>query len=367
MKKKILFFSIFLFLATLNGCQSNAIKNNTAGLQNQVIQLYNENNSLTPSSVEEAVEKVYDSVVVINAYLSSGYSSGAGVLFAESEEYSYILTCHHVIEDALSYEIILSDQTSYSASLIGGDPTTDIAVLAIAATDLCIASFTTDSSNLKVGSTAIAIGNPLGTLGNTVTSGIISATNRYITTEDGTKHELIQTDAAINSGNSGGGLFNTAGELIGIVSSKYSATGIEGLAFAVPSNIAREIAVELMEKGYIEGRYKLGITIYDGQYIANFNTRYAVTYISEVSSDGCAYNLLKANDILVSIQICYEDSSKENKLLTTISSASEVYNFLNEANLQIDDTIIFEVKRNGYTSSSTKIEVVLTQYQYQLS
>lgn len=366
MKKKKVLFSIFLFSSLLiSSCSATNQKESINIIQNQVIQIYNEKQDIATTTIEEAVERIYDSVVVINAYLSNGYSSGAGVLIAESEDYSYILTCHHVIESALSYEIILANQSSYSATLVGGDPTTDIAVLAIPVTNLCIANFIEDSSTLKVGSTTIAIGNPLGTLGNTVTSGIVSSVNRFITAEDGTKHELIQTDAAINSGNSGGGLFNLAGELIGIVSSKYAATGIEGLAFAIPSNIARSIAVELMEKGYIEGRYNLGITIEDGTYIAGFNSRYSVTYIREVSTDGCCYNQLKANDILVSIQICYADE-KESISLPSIENAAAVYDFFNDADLKIHDKIIFEVKRNGINGSSTKVEVELIQYQYKI-
>ena len=183
---------------------------------------------------------------------------------------------------------------------------------------------------------------------------------------DGTKHELIQTDAAINSGNSGGGLFNIAGELIGIVSAKYSASGVEGLGFAVPANTASYVMKELCTNGYVSGRYNLGITITDGQYISGgfFGQTYNVTYINSIDEDGCAYGLLKKEDILVSIQTSYSDVSKSNLSLETISSAEDVYDFIDEANLTVNDKLIFNVKRNGYSGTTTKVEVLLTQYIY---
>lgn len=336
---------------------------------NQIIEVHYENNSIIPTNIEEAVERVYDSVVVINAYKSNGYSAGSGVLFATGEGVTYVITCHHVIDGASTFEVTLSNQEVYPAALIGGDATTDIAVLAIEKTGLDVVSFTQDSSTIKVGSTAIVIGNPLGILANSVTSGIISAKSREIKTSDGTMHTLIQTDAAINSGNSGGGLFNVAGELVGIVSSKYSASGVEGLGFAVPANIARAISTELCEHGYIEGRYDLGITITDGTYSVGgfFGSRYNVTYISAVEADGSCYNLLKKDDILTGIRVNYKDSEKQSKELTNINSASAANDFLSEANLSIGDKIVFIIKRNGYNSQETEVEVEIAQYIYRVN
>lgn len=320
--------------------------------------------STTPTTIEQAVSKVYDSVVTINAYLAQGYSSGAGVLFGYSETGSYLLTCHHVIESATSFEVTLSSGKIYSATLIGGDPVTDLAILKINETNLTYATFIANSDDIALGSTTIAIGNPLGILANNVTSGIVSAKSRNIEMEDGTVQNLIQTDAAINSGNSGGGLFDLQGNLIGIVSAKYSATGVEGLGFAIPSNTASYIANELVSHGYVTGRYVLGITISDGVYSAGFYSRYDVTYISEVSSSGCCYNYLNKNDILVSLEIDYQDG-KDSIKLESISSASEANKFLKEASLSIGDTIIFGIKRNGYNSSKQNIKVQVTQYIYQ--
>lgn len=365
MKTKVKFLFI-LSIISLSGCYVYSNKESKPIINNQVIEIYKQDNEIQPTSIVQAVEKVYDSVVVLRSYMTNGYSSGSGVIVGESDRFSYIITCHHVIEGATSYEVTLSNDETYEATLIGGDPTTDIAVIAIEKTNLTVASFINDSSTISLGSTTIAIGNPLGTLGNSVTSGIVSSLNRKITMADGTKHELIQTDAAINSGNSGGGLFNIAGELIGIVSAKYSASGVEGLGFAVPANTASYVMKELCTNGYVSGRYNLGITITDGQYISGgfFGQTYNVTYINSIDEDGCAYGLLKKEDILVSIQTSYSDVSKSNLSLETISCAEDVYDFIDEANLTVNDKLIFNVKRNGYSGTTTKVEVLLTQYIY---
>lgn len=381
MKKAKVICALMFSIVTLSGCDqsrfnfTNSVENSKTqerdsiyqiATSNQVIEMHYENNSQVPTTIEQAVEKVFDSVVVINAYKSNGYSSGSGVLFAESEDVTYVITCHHVIEGAKTFEVTLSNQEVCTAALIGGDATTDIAVLAINKKDLDIVSFTEDSSTIKVGSQAIVIGNPLGILANSVTSGIISSVGREIQTSDGTVHTLIQTDAAINSGNSGGGLFNVAGELVGIVSSKYSASGVEGLGFAVPANIARSISHELCEHGYIEGRYDLGLTITDGQYLSGgfFGTRYNVTYISAVDEDGSCYNLLQADDILTGIKVVYKDEAKEAKTLSSVSNADSANTFLKQADLAIGDKVIFSVKRNGYNSAVTDVEVEIKQYIY---
>ena len=141
------------------------------------------------------------------------------------------------------------------------DAKTDLAVLKIEATGLTPAVFG-DSDQLVVGETAVAIGNPLGELGGTVTSGIISALSRDVII-DGQTMTLLQTNAAINPGNSGGGLFNSAGELIGIVNAKSSGTGIEGLGFAIPGNTVKSVVEELMINGYVTGRLDTGIEVVD--------------------------------------------------------------------------------------------------------
>ncbi len=374
-KKKIIFNMLIIFslMFILIGCtiytpndtnnKPQVVVNNTA----QLVKIKESELSYIPSSVEEAVKMVYDSVVVINANSINSSSSGSGVMIGESEEYTYIITCHHVIEDQSSFEVILNDGTSYEAILIGGDKESDIAIIAIEQTNLTIASFIEDSHNVGLAATVIAIGNPLGTLGGSVTVGVVSNTNRLIEMSDGTKKDLIQTDAAINSGNSGGGLFNTRGELIGIVNAKYSATGVEGLGFAIPANTAKSIAIGLIEKGYVEGRYNLGVTFSDGYYRTNgfFGTTYKVVYVSSIDSNGSCSGLLKYEDILVGVEIMYQDSSKENVFLDKFSEAQEVTNFFNRNELSIGDKIIYKVKRGSIDSTTLEIEVEVLQYIYQ--
>ena len=151
--------------------------------------------------------------------------------------------------------------TKYAAKVIGSDPDSDLAVIKVEAEGLTHAVFG-DSSKLVVGEEVVSIGNPLGNLGGTVTNGIISALAREVTIS-GTQMTLLQTNAAVNPGNSGGGLFNMSGELVGVVNAKSSGSGIEGLGFAIPGNVAANVAEQLIEYGYVRGRVSIGITYMD--------------------------------------------------------------------------------------------------------
>lgn len=233
--------------------------------------------SLTPDSagtkdkgtIAEVVANVADSVVEITteyATVNSFYytqGAGSGVIVNEN---GYIITNNHVINDddyGIAAKIIVrtTDGTEYTASVIGSDSDSDIAVLKIDATGLKAAVIGT-SSSLAVGEEIVIIGNPLGTLGGTVTNGIISALDREITVGIETMN-LLQTNAAVNPGNSGGGMFNLAGELVGIVNAKYSESGIEGLGFAIPIDDAAYVANEILEYGYVRGRVSLHISTID--------------------------------------------------------------------------------------------------------
>ncbi|MBQ8397056.1 MAG: trypsin-like peptidase domain-containing protein [Clostridia bacterium] len=220
-------------------------------------------------SFTEVVAAVKDSVVEITTetvvrgsrfsqYVTSG--AGSGVIIAKE---GYVITNHHVISDADNIIVRTTDGTEYTATLVGSDAASDVAVLKIdpAGAALTVATLG-DSSKLLVGEDAIAIGNPLGSLGGTVTNGIISALDREITI-DGESMRLLQTNAAVNPGNSGGGLFNLAGELIGIVNAKSSGEDVEGLGFAIPINTAEEIAAQLIEYGYVRGRVDIGLSLID--------------------------------------------------------------------------------------------------------
>ena len=192
----------------------------------------------------------------IQQYVTSG--AGSGVI---SSADGVIVTNQHVIDGAQRIIVQTADGKTFTATVIGSDTKMDLAVLHIEATGLTPARFG-DSAKLAVGDPVIAIGNPLGELGGTVTNGIISALDRPITLDNETKN-LLQTNAAVNPGNSGGGLFDRNGNLVGIVEAKTSAVGIEGIAFAIPINNAKPIIEELNQYGYVRGRINIGLQMVD--------------------------------------------------------------------------------------------------------
>jgi serine protease Do len=180
--------------------------------------------------------------------------SGSGIVLTSD---GYIVTCKHVVDGAETIKVILNDDTEYSATLVGTDARSDLAVLKIEAVGLSPATLG-DSDMLTVGEDVIAIGNPLGELRGTATSGIVSALSRDVTVGS-VSMSLIQTDAAISPGNSGGGLFNSSGSLIGIVNAKASSSNAEGLGFAIPVSSVRTIISNLIDHGYVLGRAYLGV------------------------------------------------------------------------------------------------------------
>ncbi len=227
-------------------------------------------------AISDVVRLVQDTVVEI--YTANG-SAGSGVIISDN---GYVLTCNHVVEGASSVVVMLKNEKQYNAQLVGADSKTDLAVLKInpGTDEPLIAAEHGVSANLVVGETVVAIGNPLGTLGGTVTHGIISATARQVSfsNNDGTTTvmTLLQTDAAINSGNSGGGLFNMKGQLIGIVNAKYASTGVEGLGFAIPIDSAYTVECDLIEFGYVRGIIDHGLSMID---ITPYNlARYSYNY-----------------------------------------------------------------------------------------
>ena len=220
-------------------------------------------------TVSQVSAKVLDTVVVIEASVTSSSifgesgkstSTGSGVIISAD---GYILTCNHVVKNAVAVKVTLNSGDQYAASMVGSDASSDLAVLKIAPNAELPYAKQGCSSDLVLGEQVIAIGNPLGTLYRTVTSGVISGLERNILTSDGTTMTLLQTDAAVNSGNSGGGLFNLDGDLIGIVNAKYAEEGVEGLAFAIPIDWAYEVQLDLIEYGYVRGIIDHGISAVD--------------------------------------------------------------------------------------------------------
>lgn len=215
-------------------------------------------------TVVEIARKVGPTVVGINTKVqrqtifgtpTTSAGSGSGIILSAD---GYIVTNNHVIEGASEITVLLSDGTELPAKLVGGDARTDLAVIKMEGNNFPYATLG-NSSELQVGELAVAIGNPLGNeLAGSVTGGYISALNRSITVDD-QKFNLIQTDAAINPGNSGGALVNNYGEVIGINSVKMSASGVEGIGFAIPIDEAKPIIENLKNDGYVKGRPVIGI------------------------------------------------------------------------------------------------------------
>lgn len=223
-------------------------------------------------TIPQIYQKVKDSVVGIIVTVNSNgqFSQGSGTGIILSED-GYISTNAHVVSGATTIKVVLTDETEYTAELIGADDKTDLAVLKIEKTGLTPAEFG-DSESLVVGETVVAIGNPYGLeLAGTVTSGIVSALNRELVIES-TYMTLIQTDASINPGNSGGPLVNSYGQVIGITSSKIVTSGYEGIGFAIPISGATDIIGELIQYGYIKNRPLIGI------YGSNLDETYAKIY-----------------------------------------------------------------------------------------
>ncbi|MEG1858040.1 MAG: trypsin-like peptidase domain-containing protein [Pseudoflavonifractor sp.] len=212
----------------------------------------------TPMTLQEIYAKCAPSIVSILTTKSTGGASGTGVVLTGD---GYIITNYHVIEGGSAVDVVLSDGEKYPALLVGGDGQSDLAVLKIEAQGLPAAEFG-DSDALQVGDTAVAIGNPLGEeLRGTMTSGIISAIERNVRV-DGNEMNLIQTTAALNSGNSGGALLNEYGQVVGITNMKmisYYDT-IEGLGFAIPTATTKPIVEMLLAEGHVSGRPVLGFT-----------------------------------------------------------------------------------------------------------
>ena len=267
---------------------------------------------MTTSQVSEMVSP---SVVVITTeqvvysqwswYGQNQVESGAGSGVIISSD-GYILTCAHVVSGASQITVTIGD-TDYTATVVGEDDTSDVAVLKIDATGLTPATVG-DSDSLSVGDSVLAVGNPLGELGGTVTSGIVSALNRSVTiqgTSSTNTMSLIQMDASVSPGNSGGGLFNMNGELIGLVNAKSSSSDAEGLGFAIPINDAIQVAQDLLENGYVSGRPYMGITyiaVTDAQTAAQLNVNAYGVYVVDVVQGGPADKAgLKAGDRIVSI------------------------------------------------------------------
>ena len=284
---------------------STASSSGASGGQPVFYQSVSNNTNKGSLSVAEVAAKAADSVVEINTEtVSSSFyggqrvsqSAGSGVILSAD---GYIVTNNHVVAGADSITVRTRDGKSYAANLVGTDPDTDLAVLKIEASGLTPAVLGS-SDDLVVGETAVAIGNPLGELGGTVTSGIISALSREVTIDNQTM-TLLQTNAAINPGNSVCGLFNSNGELVGVVNAKYAKEGVEGLGFAIPINTAKPVIEQLISQGYVSGRVDTGFTpidLTDEATAMQYRVSRTGVYVYEVTTNTDGF---QSGDLLLSI------------------------------------------------------------------
>ena len=302
-------------------------------------------------TMEEAIQIVKDSVVEITTErVQSGFGSysqyvvsgaGSGVIISTG---GYIITNNHVIEGANNIIVRLTNGKEYSAKLIATDSKTDVAVISITPDEgeVLTTAVIGSSNDLNLGQTVIAIGNPLGKLGGTVSNGIISCLAREIAMDGSGTMTLLQTNAAVSPGNSGGGLFDLYGRLIGIVNAKSTGQGVEGISFAIPIDTAWDVAGQLIEKGYVSGRPSLGASVKQVEYGYSIFGEY---YYQLVVTSADSQSKLKVNDVIYAI---------DNVEVSTVSDVNEIL-----ASKKIGDKITVTVRRDR---RNIQVEVVLVEF-----
>lgn len=300
--------------------------------------------SVAANTVVEVITETVETDGYYGQYIIEG--AGSGIIISSTEEGSYILTCAHVIDGASKITVKLKDGTEYTADSCIGDIESDVGIIKLNVKGLPVATIG-DFSKAVVGEPIVVIGNPLGTLGGSVTNGIISALDRDIII-DGMTYHLFQTNAQINPGNSGGGLFNANGELIGVVSAKSVGQYIEGISYAIPISDAVTIMTDLIEKGYVSGRAQLGFMLFEIQDEEDIRKWFKYyRYFSDygVYIESAENSNFKEGDLLVAI-----DGNK-------ITSLADVRTVMQE--MKVGQTVTVTVSR--YSDNKIKI------YDYKLT
>ena len=344
-------FSSNISTSNSSSTQSNGYVTQTA-LSNYSDTAVYAANKILPSIVGIKIEYTVNTQSFFGRSSSStATASGSGIIISDD---GYILTNNHVVSSSTSesnsyYQItdagkvtvtLFGDETEYEAKIVGQDEQTDLAVIKIEKTGLTKAEFA-DSDSVKVGEFAMAVGNPVN-MNSTVTTGIISAVNRKITDSDGKTYTCIQTDAAINSGNSGGALVNSEGKVIGINTLKLSGTGIEGIGFAIPINSTTDITSQLIQYSKVKRPF-IGISGIDlnAETAKTYNLVEGV-YVKSVEDFSAAEKAgLKAGDVIIEV---------EGKSIKTMNELNEVKN-----SHKIGDELKLKINRNG-----TEKEITLT-------
>ncbi len=307
-------------------------------------------NKILPSIVGINVEYNVNSLISMfgrQSQTTTAEASGSGIIISDD---GYILTNNHIVATSSSesyYEVseatkitvtLFNDETEYEAKIIGTDEQTDLAVIKIEKSGLSKAEFA-DSDNIKVGEFAMAVGNPLG-MQSSITCGVISAVNREVTDSDGKKFTLIQTDAAINSGNSGGALVNNEGKVIGINTLKLSGTGIEGMGFAIPINATTDITSQLIQYSKVKRPY-IGISGMDlTENTAKANNLVVGIYVKAVDDFSAGEKAgIKIGDVII---------EADGKKVTKMDELNEIKN-----SHQIGDEMKIKINRNGQEKELT--------------
>ena len=275
--------------------------------------------------------------------------SGSGFVISSNATSSYIVTNYHVIKNVQDIKVFFANGDSYDATLVGGEEDNDIAVLRIEVGNLQTVTLG-DSDALNVGENVYAIGNPLGELTFTFTGGYVSAKDRSVTMSDGTVMNMLQTDTAINNGNSGGPLFNEYGQVIGIVSAKLSSSSsseasVEGLGFAIPINDVRDMVVSIMEHGYVTGKPNVGVLLDDvPQAAQQYGVPAGAEVLAILDGSGADNGGLQVGDIITAVNG------------TEVSGSSDLQSAVSE--FSAGDTVTLSIYRNGET---TTVDVTLDE------
>ena len=275
--------------------------------------------------------------------------SGSGFVISSNATSSYIVTNYHVINNVQDIKVFFANGDSYDATLVGGEEDNDIAVLRIEVGNLQTVTLG-DSDALNVGENVYAIGNPLGELTFTFTGGYVSAKDRSVTMSDGTVMNMLQTDTAINNGNSGGPLFNEYGQVIGIVSAKLSGSSsseasVEGLGFAIPINDVRDMITSIIENGYVTGKPSMGILLDDvPQAAQQYGVPAGAEVLAILDGSGADNGGLQVGDIITAVNG------------TEVSGSSDLQSAVSE--FSAGDTVTLSIYRNGET---TTVDVTLDE------
>lgn len=299
-------------------------------------------------SAKEIYQYNVDSVVSIEVSVQGGKGYGTGFIISEE---GYIVTNYHVVENAKSILVTLYDDRQYSATIVGYEEMNDIAVLKIEPDGEIHSLIYGVSSDLSVGDAVYIIGNPLGDLTFTLTTGVVSALNRLVETGNGMEINMFQTDAAVNSGNSGGPVFDEHGYVVGIASAKYASASIEGLSFCIPIDDVRSMIDEIINKGYVSGKPVIGVSVYDRE-VTNYgfiqsSRSISGAKIAAVGSDTAAAKAgLQVGDIIVGL---------DGEAVTSVSVLRTLL-----ADHRSGDTVRLTVSRNG---SQTNLSVTLDEYE----